>query len=343
MRVNSCSRGFFWLSATCTGGDVARIPESLHSNLGVPVNRAATRIREAARSFVTPGRELDIDLAGSATLNAQFWLNRFPWRPTAGWAVVAALLSLGLLWQSVPVDWRALALLLLLADPLWGGIWRLAGGRTELLPLRDRDLDQGVWLPYIEAGSPAALLLGRDERGVLHLVFRVALPTVVLAFAVAFVLGAAAVWMTVVLLAVSMLGWISWHTLRIAPAVLHSLVTVALPWFMALTLLGVNIQHEHWTILATLVLLWFLHNWGEIRVLRASQDAVGIVLLGIAEAGIALLLVSARAPIWLAILVVLWLPTWLSIYRRQPMLRLNFWWLFAMLVSAAAVGQIVSY
>ena len=322
---------------------MVRVPESLHTSLGAPAGRAAVRIREAARSLVTPGRELDIDLAGSATLNAQFWLNRFPWRPTAGWAVVGALLSLGLLWQPAPVDWKGMALLLLLADPLWGGIWRLAGGRTELLPLRERDLDQGVWLPYIQPGSPAALLLGRDEGGVLHLVFRVALPTVVLAFAVAFVLGAPAVWMTVVLLAVSILGWISKHTLQIAPAVLHSVVTVVLPWFLGLTLLGVTSRNEHFTVLAVLVGLWFLHNWGEIRVLRSVRDPAGMALLAAAEIGIALMLVAARAPIWLAILVILWLPAWLSIYRKQPLLRLNFWWLLAMLVSASAVGQVTSF
>jgi hypothetical protein len=343
MRENLNSRGFFSLLAFCIGERVARIPGSLHSNLSASASRAAVRIGEAARSFVTPGRELDIDLAGSATLNAQFWLNRFPWRPTAGWAVVAAILSLGALWQPVSIDWPAMALLLLLADPLWGGIWRLAGGRTELLPLRDRDLDQGVWLPYMESGSPADLLLGRHEQGVLHLVFRVALPTVLVTFAIAFVLGPAAIWMTVALLAVSMLGWLIRHTVHVVPAILHSVVTIVLPWFLALTLLGANAEHERWGVLAGLVALWFLHNWGEIRVLRASPDTLGIALLAVADAGIALMLVSARAPVWLAVLVVLWLPTWLSILRRRPMLRLNFWWLLAMLVSAAAVGQSVSY
>jgi hypothetical protein len=200
-----------------------------------------------------------------------------------------------------------------------------------------------VWLPYIEEGSPAELLLGRDKQGVLHLLFRVALPTVALTFAIAFVLGATAVWMTVALLAVSMLGWISRHTFGVVPAVLHGLVTIVLPWILALTQFGVTSQYAEWRILMALVLMWFLHNWGESRVLRATQDAAGIALLGMADVGIALLMVSTREPIWLAILVVLWLPSWLTILRRQPMQRLNFWWLIAMLVSAIAVGQSFVY
>ncbi len=69
----------------------------------------------------------------------------------------------------------------------------------------------------------------------------------------------------------------------------------------------------------------------------------GIALLGVADLGIALLLVFAQLPIWLAVLVVLWLPTWLAVYRRQPMTRLNFWWLAAMLVSAVAAGQSLAF
>lgn len=322
---------------------MARISESLNLNLGVTATRLVGRFRAAVRTVSAPAGQLDIDLTGSATVNAQFWLNRFPWRPTAGWAVVAALLSLGVLWRSVPIEWSVLALLWLLADPLWGSIWRLAGGRTEVLPLRKRDLDQSIWLPYLEPGSPAALLLGQQPRGVLHLLFRVALPSVMLAGAIALVLGPSAVWLTVVLLAMSMLGWISRHTFGIVPAVLHSVVTIVLPWLLALSLLGVRTTDEAWPALGALVLMWSLHNWGEIRLLRAGHDVLGIMLLAVADAGIALLLVTERSPIGLALLAVLWLPTWVAVYRRQPMLRLNFWWLAAMLVSAAALGQGIEF
>ncbi len=63
-----------------------------------------------------------------------------------------------------------------------------------------------------------------------------------------------------------------------------------------------------------------------------------IVMAG-AQAGIAVLLVLARTPLWLAVLGVLWLPTWLAVYRQQPLRRVQIWWLAALLVSSAALGQ----
>ena len=58
-----------------------------------------------------------------------------------------------------------------------------------------------------------------------------------------------------------------------------------------------------------------------------------------AEIGIISLLIFIRAPFWLALLIVLWLPTWLAVYYRRPLQRLNFVWLLAMLLSAWALGQ----
>ena len=289
--------------------------------------------------MLAPATVVDINLGSSATINAQIWLNQFPWRPTAGWAVITAILSLGFLSHPLDLDWREIALLLLLADPLWGSIWRLAAGRTELLPLHERDVRRPVWLPYLQPGSPAALLLGWDDRGVLHLLFRVAMPTALLALAIALVLGATAVWMTMLVIAVSVLGWIGRHTYQNPPAVLHSAVTVALPWVLTLNQLGITNERDAWPIYAALVTLWFVHNWGEGRNMRHTGDLVGIGLLGVADIGIGVLLVIARAPLWLALISILWLPTWLAVYRRQPMQRLNFWWLLAMLLSGLAVGQ----
>ena len=234
---------------------VARNSESFQANLGASIGRLTSRLSETVWSVVQPQSELDIDLAASATVNAQFWLNRFPLRPTSGWAILAAMLSVGVLWRPVPLEWDAMVLLWLLADPLWGSIWRLAGGRTEILPLRERDLDTGVWLPYFEPGSPAGRILGQDRQGVLHLLFRVGLPSVALAAGIALVLGPAALWMTAALLVVSTVGWISRHTVGVAPASLHSVVTIALPWFLALSILGVDGQNESWRLLADARLL----------------------------------------------------------------------------------------
>lgn len=320
----------------------AFVPQSVTERL----NRAAARFgATAAPELSSPGQALS--LAGSATLNAQVWLSQFPWRPTAGWAGVAGLLSAGLLTQSLEPVWAEVALALLLVDLLWGGIWRLAAGRAELLPLPEHDLRRQVWLPYMEAQSPAALLLGWDDRGVMHLLYRVALPTVALALAVAVVLGPAAIWLTLAVIAIAIAGWTSRHAANILPALLHSAITVVLPWTLILAHFGLGDGAANWQPHGALVLLWFIHNWGEGRVMRNPTDWPGIGLLALAEAGIALLMIALRLPLWLAVMAVLWLPTWLEIAQRRPMMRIqmriNFWWLLAMLASAAALGQSLQF
>jgi hypothetical protein len=283
-----------------------------------------------------------LTLSSSATINAQFWFSQFPLRPTAAWAAVAGLLAAGSATYGLSLGWQELALLLLLVDPLWGAIWRLAAGRLELLPLRERDVPAQVWLPYMQSGSPAARLLGWDDNGVLHLVMRVALPSALLALLVAFTLSAAAVWVTLIILALGLAGWVVRHTVGYVPAILHSAATVALPWAVTLAQVGVNPGQEFWTYHVVLVALWFVHNWGEGRLLRSPGDLLGISLLALSDFGIALLLVIARAPLWLALMSVLWLPTWLLIYQRRPLQRLNFWWLLGMLISSLALGQSVT-
>ncbi len=278
-------------------------------------------------------------LSSSATINAQIWFSQFPLRPTAAWTVAAALLAAGWLSQPAALDWREVALLLLLTDPLWGSLWRLAAGREELLPLHEGDAPRTVWLPYLQAGSPAARLLGWDESGVLPLVLRVVFPTAALALAIALVLGPTAMWLTGVVMMLGLTGWILRHSLGRIPATLHSAVTIALPWALTMAQMGAANMESDWHILAALAGLWTIHNWGEGRCLRAVDDWLGIGLLGFADIGLATLLVAAKAPLWLALMSVLWLPTWLLVYQRRPLQRLNFVWLLAMLVSALALGS----
>ncbi len=297
------------------------------------------RLRELFQKVVSPDHAEGADLSSSATVNSQFWLSRFPLRPTAGWVVVAALITVGVFQQPSSIDWKALILLWLLVDPLWGAIWRFAGGSEQVLPLRSVDTTGVLWLPYVQPGSPARMLLGDESQGALSTVIRIALPTTALAFSLAFVLGSAAVWWTVTLIAVTLIAWIVRYTFDTTPALLQSLVTIVMPWMLVLALLGVTNTHDGWRILALLSGLWFVHNWGEGRVLRLGSDSLGIVLLAIAEVGISILLVATREPIWLAVLVLLWLPAWFALFRHRSMRGLNFWWLLALLVSAAAVGQ----
>lgn len=304
-----------------------------------PANGSWQTAQRVWRTLTSPVAQGDLTLSSSATINAQFWFSQFPLRPTAAWAAVAALLATGSTTFGLTLGWRELALLLLLVDPLWGAIWRLAAGRLEMLPLRERDVPAMVWLPYLQTGSPAARLLGWDDNGVLHLLMRVALPGALLALAVALTLSPTAVWLTGIILVLGLAGWIVRHTVGYVPAMLHSAATVALPWALTLAQIGVNPDQEFWLYHSLLVALWFVHNWGEGRLLRTSSDLLGICLLAASDLGLAILLVVARAPLWLALMSVLWLPTWLLIYQRRPLQRLNFWWLLGMLISALALGQ----
>ncbi|MEX1020676.1 MAG: hypothetical protein WDZ49_13510 [Litorilinea sp.] len=322
---------------------------------------------QADASFDTGVRPAP-ELGNSATVSAQLWLQDSPWRVTGGWSVLAALVAYGLLARSFFVDWRLVALALLLADPLWGSIWRLAGGRTALLPLRRQTQASPFWLPYLRPGSPAAQLLGWDQayatpdgsprdpsaeqhhsaaglHNVVPLVFRVALPTLVLPLAIGWVLGVQALWLTVGVIVVSVLGWLGRHFLAEPPGIFQSLVTVTLPWVLMLGLLNMPGDHELFALHAALILLWTIHHWGQVRVSRVDwsagpgSDRLGIGLLAFADLGMGALLIVAQTPLWLAPLAILWLPTYLTLYQGKRVQRLAFWWLAALLLSSAAIGS----
>jgi len=287
---------------------------------------------------------LDAGLSNSGVLNAQVWLNQTFWRPAATWAMLAGLLSGGLFVQPVELTWATVVLLLLLVDPLWGSLWRIAGGRLELLPLRDTRAQPHVSLPYLRAGSPAAKLLDRNTEDVLPVLFRVVLPAVLLALIVASALNTFAVALTVAVLLCAGMGWISTRQAHRVPVLLHSLVGIGLPMLLAAQLAGsasVRTNQEYALSAAqiALILLWTLHQWGTGRATRFSEEHLGILVLGIADIGIGLLLLWVQAPLWLALWLVVTLPTWLLIYQRRPLQRAAIWQLCALLVSASGVGQ----
>ena len=281
----------------------------------------------------------EITFSSSATLNAQFWLEQFPWRPTAAWAAITTLVATGLEWQLLWNEWRTIILLLLLVDPLWGSIWRLAAGRDELLPLQTRVAPRPVWLPYLKPHSPAARLFDWNYVRAVPLLFRVGLPSLALALVVAAVLAPMAIWLTGLVFLASVVAWIVRRAFHSSANFLHSLVTVALPAALVFNIFPLSPGTVAWPLYLLLLAFWTLHNWGEGRNLRSSADGWGLLLLGIAEMGMVSVLLFIQAPLWLAFLILLWLPTWLAIYQGQTLHRLNFIWLAALLLSAWAIGQ----
>lgn len=275
----------------------------------------------------------------SGLLNAQVWMERAPWRPTALWAGVAGLLATGL--PLAAINWQTLALTLLLADVLWGSLWRLSGGRDVLLPLAPRVLRQQVRLPYLELGSPAARLFSDDHTDLWPLAFRVGVPAVLLAFVVAAVLGAGALFLTLSVVLITILGWTARHTLAGIPVILFSLVAIGLPWLLVVRELTPAAADVQWAPQIMLAGAWVVHHWGETRVLTDSGDTVGLALLAAAEVALCVLLVVMQAPLWLGLIVLLLLPTWLAIFRGQSVGHMSPFWLLAMLLSALALGQVI--
>lgn len=282
----------------------------------------------------TQGRALE-----SGTLAAQVWMNAAPWRVAAGWAALAGLLASGLLWEWQAASLQRLVLLWLLVDPLWGALWRLAGGRNYVLAL-PTGAAKTLRLPYLQPGSPAAQLLALDESNALPHLFRIGAPTLVLACVVALALGNAALLFTLAAALTAALGWAWRRTWQRPPLLLQAIVTVGLPWLLAMTEANRIVANGNGTPAFLLGLLWMIHHWGELRGLCLEDDRVTWIALGVADMGIVALLIVVQAPFWLPILAVLILPTWLALLRRQPLDGCNIWWLAALFVSALAVGQI---
>lgn len=298
-----------------------------------PVGRFGVAWRRAATRVHTP------TLMASGLFNAQVWVERSFWRPAALWAGIAGALTAGVTLDSV--DWRTLALGLLLVDVLWGSVWRLAGGREQLLPLSARSLQAPQRsLPYLQPDSPAARLFADDHHDLWPLALRVGAPAMLLALLVAAVLGAEALVLTAAVIIIAGLGWTARHALHTIPIVLASIVSIGLPWLLTLRLMTPPELTRDWQPTLLLLALWVIHHWGEVRIVHDAHDAYAMVCLGASEIALCVLLVWLQAPLWLAVIVLLLLPVWLAIAQGHAVgTRMQPLWLLALLVSALTVGQ----
>ncbi len=287
-----------------------------------------------APSLRNRGRQVE-----SGTLAVQVWIDAVPWRVAAGWAALAGLVAAGVLaeWQSVDV--QRVVLLWVLVDPLWGALWRLVGGRSQVLAL-PTGAATTLRLPYLQQGSPAAQLFTLEGNNALPYFFRIGAPTLALACIVAFASGRTALLLTLAAALTAALGWAWRRTWQRPPLFLQALVTVGLPWLLALWEADRMAANGFGFPSFFLGLLWTVHHWGELRGLCLAEDRAALALLGLADAGIVVLLILAQTPFWLPVLAILILPTWLAVVRRQPLGGCNVWWLSALFVSALAVGQV---
>jgi hypothetical protein len=314
-------------SAVTEANDAATRPA--HTSGHTAPRRLGLRWRPAAIHPAT------LDVMTSGLVNVQVWADQAFWRPAALWAGLAGALSAGVTLERI--DWRGLALALLLVDVLWSAVWRLAGGRKLLLPLPPRTVRQQAWLPYLQPASPAARVFSSSHQDLWPLAFRVGAPTMLLALLIAAVLGIEAVVLTLVVIMLTVLGWTARHTLHGVPIVLASLVSVGLPWLL---LLRQHAAEPAWGATLAAAVLWTIHHWGEVRILSDGHDAIAMLLLAVGELGVCALLIVGQAPLWLAAVVLLLLPTWLAIVQGRAVgRRMQPLWLLAMLLSALALRQ----
>lgn len=297
-------------------------------------------IAQRLRLVFNPQVRPDSYLPGSSTIYGQFWLGQSLWRPSALWAAVAGLIAAGGLNDLTSMRWQEFALLCLLVDMLWGAIWRLSGGRDQLLPLRSQPGTVQARLPYMKPDSPAAKLLRWNSADVWPWLLRVALPTVVVALLAAATMGKMALLLTVLVTLITAIGWAMRRNFNQPPALWQSLAAIGMPWLLAIWRNGITYDSELWLVHFLLLALWTVHHWGEGRMICLSGDWLGIALLAIADCGLLLLMVTQRLPLWLALLALLMLPTWYAVIRNRSLQRIAFWWWLSMVLSAIAISQI---
>ena len=294
--------------------------------------------QQAAPASAAMQSDRAAETASTGIINLQVWLDQAMWRPAGFWAFCAGLLASGALRQAESLNWPALALLALLVDPLWGSIWRLAGGRAVLVALPQRAAAASRFtLPYMQEGSPAARLLTGDHTDVWPSALRVGAPAVLLALLVAALLGVYALALTLSIIVLAALGWTLRHSYGVNALLLHSIVAIGLPWVLTVE----QAQRQAavaWLPHLLLAGMWVVHQWGGLRNTTAP-DWFGLGLMAAAQIGIGSLLIAVQSPLWLGPLALLLTPGWLLAYQRQPLRPMRFLWLASMLVSAAALGQ----
>ena len=179
--------------------------------------------------------------SSSALLDTRMWMELSPWRISAAWSLAAAALAAGISdcepdrqsadgGASLPAGRSAV-----------GGTCGAGLRQPRPLPrIQETVLRNRLWLPYLAAGSPAARLFGQHGPSVLSILFRAWLPSVMAAFVVALAVGIPAVWATLAVLGIAVAGWLQRQMALISVSVLHSLVVVAMPWLLGLTLFGID-------------------------------------------------------------------------------------------------------
>jgi hypothetical protein len=272
------------------------------------------------------------------------WLSGSPWRLTGGWMVLAGLLAAtGLDARDQPL--LALALALVLAELLWMALWMQLVAPSQW---PGRLLHRRPALPYIAPGSPAARLLGWQQPGTLAAIVRGGLPLVTLALLLAYVLSPAALALTAAATAIVMLGVLAKRAgLAGLMYWLHALLIVGLPVALGISLVGQwpVIPESLWLGGLAVGAVFLARVAVEVRDLPSAGAEglarIGLILLtGVGVAALAGVMVFARQPLALGVIVLLAAAPMLSLARpdRAGQGAFQVWCLLLVLLAAAVIG-----
>ena len=297
------------------------------------------------------GRRLRLGADAGPLIGLRVWVGSGLglFRIGPAWAVLAgALVSGGALFaDAMPLRLVGAALL---ADSVWGVLWRMTASAADLRPdgSPGATADGLSRLPYYQTGSPAgqALRLLRDM--IAGATWHELAAAIALAAVLGLLLGIPALLLTVVAWGVTLWGWLLAQSGR-QPAACDALLNVGLPWLLGLALAGpapagVLAAAPAGTLPLpglALGLAFTALGWGARRAFLSQGRRRGGIWLGQAAVILALIALQQTAALIIAPLL-LAPPAWL-IWRaaggdvRDALARSGPWWLAAMLVAAIAL------
>jgi hypothetical protein len=273
-----------------------------------------------------------------------------PWRIGPVWAVLAGALASGAALSAGDLPLR-LAGALVLADPVWGLLWRMTASDGQEV---DPALNPAAGLPYAQPHAPLARALRRLQRTSSAAAWHELPVALVLIAGLSLLLGASALILSLAALAVVFLAWIAVERDE-QPALPYALLSVGLPWVLGA---AVAIGPARWTDLTAPVLIENIALAAAVTVLQWGVQRAYLLAekhtvykhsrsrgLWLGQAALLLILVVLQQPWALAVVALLLLsPGWWIVNRRDDvngfaasLSRSGLWWWAAVMVAALAL------
>lgn len=180
--------------------------------------------QDASKEYLEPSGES----THGSVVGMRMWLDGSPLRLAGAWTMLAGLIAatgLSLSTESL----LGVVLALLLADPIWGGMWAQVADRS-MWPGRPVESHRG-WLPYANQAGPGG------RAGLSGALFSEALPWLLVALLVALLVGRIAVGLTLVVAVLVAFGWLARRSgLATITSWLQVLVQVVAPFALGVSL-----------------------------------------------------------------------------------------------------------